>query len=75
MKKQRAKVLETLNNPDMVQEGDMGTLIAVKFFPKTPLTEKFLSVIYREISTDDGFILTAYFTNRPLKRRKILWRP
>ena len=54
------RILETLSLADYVQEGDSGTLIAVKHYPKTPLTEKYCCVVYRELSQDDGFILTAY---------------
>jgi hypothetical protein len=36
-----------------------GTLIAVKHYLKTPLTEKYCCVVYRELSEDEGFILTG----------------
>ena len=74
MENQREKVLETLSTPDMVQQGDLDTLIAVKLYTETPLAEKYLIVVYRETSEADGFVLTAYFTNTPSERRKILWR-
>ena len=67
-------ILETLSSPDYVQEGDSGTLIAVKHYPSTPLTEKFCAVVYREMNGEDGFIVTAYFTNKPAEGRKIVWR-
>jgi len=38
------RILETVSSPDYVQEGDSGTLIAVKHYPKTPLTEKYCCV-------------------------------
>ena len=75
MDEQKEKVLETLNTPDLVQDGDFGTLIALKFYPKTPLTTKYLAVIYKEIDETDGFILTAYFTNKPREGRNIIWKP
>jgi hypothetical protein len=68
------RILETLSSPDYVQEGDSGTLIAVKHYPKTPLTEKYCCVIYRELREDDGFILTAYFAARPADWRNIVWK-
>lgn len=72
---QKEKVIEAISNPDVVLAGDFGELLAVRFYPKTPLTEKHLVVAYRELSRQDGFILTAYFTNLYSKRRKVLWKP
>ena len=74
MADQREKILETVNKPHMIQQGDMQTLIASKYYPKTPLTDKFMSVVYKEIGTADGFILTAYFTGRLSERRIIIWK-
>ncbi len=74
MENQREKVLETLNTPDIIQQGDLDTQIAVKLYAETPLAEKYLIVVYRETSEADGFVLTAYFTNTPSDRRKVLWR-
>ena len=68
------RILETLSSPDYVQEGDSGTLIAVKHYRKTPLTEKYCCVVYRELSEDDGFILTAYFAARPADWRNVIWK-
>ena len=59
MGEQRDRVLETLAAPDMIQEGNLGELLAIRFYPETPLTSKFLVVAYREVSDDDGFILKA----------------
>ncbi|MGH8064123.1 MAG: hypothetical protein ACRERE_02560 [Candidatus Entotheonellia bacterium] len=74
MEEQRDRVLETLVAPEMIQEGDLGELLAMRFYPETPLTSKFLVVAYREVSDDDGFILTSYLSSRPLARRRIIWR-
>ena len=68
------RILDTLSSPDYVQEGDSGTLIAVKHYPKTPLTEKFCCVVYRQLTDDDGFILTAYFATRPADWRNVVWK-
>jgi hypothetical protein len=32
-----------------------------------------LVVIYRELTPDDGFVMTAYFVRR-IDRRKAIWR-
>jgi len=68
------RILESLSSPDYVQNGDAGTLIAVRHYPKTPLTEKYCCVVYRELSADDGFILTAYFATRPADWRNVVWK-
>ncbi len=71
---QKEKVEETIQNPDLIQKGDFGELLAVKLFVNTPLKQKHLVVAYKEFVTEqDGFILTAYFTNMPSQRRKIIW--
>jgi hypothetical protein len=70
----RAKVLETVATPDMVQAGDYGELLAIRHYPTTPLTSKHLIVAYRESAADDGFILTAYLARRPSARREALWK-
>jgi hypothetical protein len=72
---QQEKLLETIARPEQIQAGDTGKLLAIRFYPQPPLTSKFMVVAYREVSVDDGFILTAYFTNRPSTCRIMLWTP
>jgi hypothetical protein len=74
MDSQRERILETLAEPDIIQQGDFGELLAIRLYPETPLTGKFLVVAYREVSSEDGFILTAYLTNRPSARRVTIWK-
>lgn len=74
MSDEKDKVIETLNSPEMIQKGDFSTLIAIKFYKNTPLTSKFLAVVYKESNKKDGFILTSYFTNRPSERRETIWK-
>jgi hypothetical protein len=73
MADQRDRVLETVAEPDSLLEGDEGALMAAHFYATTPLTRKFLVVPYREVSSEDGFILTAYFTNRLSTNRRTVW--
>jgi len=73
MESQRDRVLETIGNPDAIQKGDFGELLALRFYPQTPLTQKHLVVAYREAAANDGFVLTAYFARRPSVRREIIW--
>lgn len=70
---QRYRVVETIAEPDLIQEGDSGELLAVRWYPRTPLTEKYLVVPYRE-ATKDGFVLTAYFTNAIAPHRRTSWK-
>lgn len=66
-------VFETLSEPDLIQAGDSGELLAIRLYDATPLGRKYVVVAYREISSAEGFILTAYLTRRPSQQREILW--
>lgn len=72
---QEGRVLGTIAAPDYVQEGDHGTLLAVKHYASTPLTSKHCVVVYREVAADDGFVVTAYFASRPAAWRNVVWKP
>lgn len=74
MAEQREQVLETVTEPDLIQQGDYGELLAIRFYSQTPLTSKYLVVVYREVNHNDGFILTAYLTSRPSGKRITLWK-
>jgi hypothetical protein len=65
----RDQVLEAVADPDTLQAGDRGEILAVRWCPVTPLTSKFLIAAYREISPVDGFLVTAYLTRRPSDQR------
>lgn len=67
-------MLEAVTDPDLIQEGDFGELIAIKFYEKTPLTSKYLVVIYKEVLDTDGFIISAYYATKPSERRKTVWK-
>ena len=41
---------------------------------ETPLTRKYLVVVYRETSSEDGFVLTAYLASQLSARRGTLWK-
>jgi hypothetical protein len=62
-------VLETVENPDMVLRGYRGSLIAARGYGR----RRYLAVVYRQVSTEDGFIITAYFTSK-IDRKKAIWR-
>lgn len=65
------EVLETVQNPQAVYDGKLGELIAVKEIE----TGKFMAVVYKEISREDGFVITAFLTKRikRIERRTKLW--
>ena len=67
---QKKKVEETISDPDLVQKGDFGELLAVRFYSSA----KCIIVAYKESTATDGFVLTAYFTNAPSKRRQVIWK-
>jgi len=71
---QDERMLETVSAPDYVQTGDTGMLMAVRHYARTPLTEKWCVVVYRELGAEDGFLVTAYFTRQPAQWRSIVWR-
>ena len=62
-------VLETVERPDMVLRGYRGTLIAVRGYGR----RRYFMVVYRQVSKDDGFIITAYFTSK-IDRKKVVWK-
>jgi hypothetical protein len=54
----------------MILAGDFGELIALRLYNKTPVSiNKYLTVVYKETSNIDGFILTAYFSRSMNKKR------
>jgi hypothetical protein len=71
---QKEDIIKTISEPDMILEGDLGELIAVRHYEKTPLTTKYLMVVYKETSGTDGFVVTAYYTAKPSERRKVIWK-
>ena len=62
-----SEVLETLEDPDAIYEGGSGELLAAKEIQ----TDKYIVVVYREISEKDGFVITAFLSSRrrQLERR------
>ena len=62
-------VLRVVENPDVVLRESGGALLAVKGYGRN----RYLTVLYRELSQNDGFIITAYFARR-MDRGKVVWR-
>ncbi|KAA0265748.1 MAG: hypothetical protein EDM79_16560 [Chloroflexi bacterium] len=65
-------VLETVQEPLAVFEGNEGELLAAREIE----TGKYIIAVYREVSQEDGFIITAFLTKRwkSLERRKKIWQ-
>ena len=63
------EVLITVEEPDYILRGYGGALVAVRSLGR----RKFLAVIYKELTRNDSFIITAYFATQ-ISRRAILWR-
>ena len=68
------EILETIDNPNVIYQGNSGGLIAVSF--KLEHNAKFIVVIYKEIGLVDGFVITAYLSNKEQKfnKKKVLWK-
>lgn len=67
-----SEVLETLEDPDAIYEGDSGELLAAKEIH----ADKYLVVVYKEMSEKDGFVITAFLSSRKkqLERRTKVWQ-
>jgi len=65
------EVLEAVAQPAAIYEGGAGECLAVREVEK----DKYIVVIYKEVSNEDGFIISAFLTkrNRQLERRRRLW--
>lgn len=64
------EVLEAVEKPDLITRGSHGALKAAKSMGR----RGWMVVIYRELSRQDGFVITAYFlSKRP--EGEVVWRP
>lgn len=63
------EILDTVENPDAVLCGYRGSLIAGKQLGR----KRCLLVSYREVTVSDGFIITAYFSDK-LDWKKAIWK-
>ena len=64
-------VLETVQDPVAIYEGKNGALLAIREVEPA----KHIVVVYRELSANDGFIITAFLTSkvREIERRARIW--
>jgi hypothetical protein len=64
------RILDAIEKPTFVLRGYAGSLVAVLSVGR----QRYLHVVYKEISFDDGFIITAFIA-RKYNRRIIVWSP
>lgn len=63
-------VLSCVEDPEVIIKGYRDAFIALK-----KVGNKFLAVVYKELSKEDGFIITAYFMSRlKLNEEMIIWQ-
>ena len=64
-------VLETVEDPDAIYEGNSGEFLAIKAIGIT----KYLIVVYKEVNRKDGFVITAFISSKlkQIERRKRVW--
>lgn len=65
------EVLECVENPDAIYEGNYGELIGIKEMQK----DKHIVAVYKELAKDDGFVITSFTTTKrkQFERRRKLW--
>jgi hypothetical protein len=63
------QMLDAVEEPDYILRGNAGSLIAVMTLGK----RKHMHTVYRELSKDDGFIITAFIAEK-LNKGRIIWR-
>lgn len=65
-------VLETVEEPEAIYEGKMGEFLAVRVIEDG----KYIVVVYKELSKEDGFVITAFLTRqrKQLEKRRKIWK-
>ena len=66
------RFLRVINKPEIIFKGNKGELLAIQKGPRKSL---WIVVPYKEVTKQDGFILTAYFTSDLtwLFKKEIVW--
>jgi hypothetical protein len=74
MTDREASIVETLKSPRLVRKSqtDASVELIYRFYTETAIGDKWLCVVAKYFS-DDAFIVTAYFTDKP-KRGEVLWQ-
>jgi hypothetical protein len=61
-------ILDAIENPTWILRGYAGSVVAILSIAK----QKYLHVVYKEISQHDGFIITAFMA-RKYNHKMIIW--
>jgi len=74
MKNQIERVKETLRSPEEIRESiyDKSIWLFYKFYPKTPVTKKYMLVVVKVLNSK-GFIITAFYTDE-IKKGELVWK-
>jgi len=68
------KIVETVQDPDVIIKGMRGELKALKFYAALHIGPKYLVVVHRELH-EEKVIITAYFTSNVARvKGEIIWR-
>jgi len=67
-------LLNAIENPDIIYEGSNGAKIAVKLLEERE--DKFVVAVYKEVTTNDGFVITAYLSKKKqeFEKKTVLWK-
>jgi hypothetical protein len=69
------RIIQTIEDPDIILEGDFGEILAIRLYSKSPVTQnKFLVAVFKETGDMNGFLLTAYYSRKINLRRNVLWK-
>jgi hypothetical protein len=65
------EVLDSVADPDIIVSGAAEELLAVK-----RIDDKWLVVVYKEISSSDGFIITSFISSRIqyILKKRTIWK-
>ena len=68
------QILETIENPEMIYQGDNDGLIAIRLY--LALIGKYIVVVYKETNQYDGFVITAYISNKiqTFTKKIMIWK-
>lgn len=68
------EIMETIENPICIYKGTRNEYIAVS--GKQPETGKFIVVIYKETDPADGFVITAFISNKQQEfdEKNLVWK-
>lgn len=68
------QIAETLKHPQLVRvsRSDEDVSLSYRFYTQTKIGNKWLCVVVKYLS-DDAFVITAYFTDKP-KKGENLWQ-